>query len=257
MLKQYDKAVLERLTGWFGKTVRVVQSRQSLLTAVLEEGDDNMRYPLLAVRRMSLPRILNTSRQYSSADGYAVAGNDTTGEMSVLRSIPCEIPYNILLLDRTREGIDRKWEQIVWLMINNPQLTVEIPYAEYYEADPTTGEMTVKHNRTTYANMLLNNDGEDMSASEEHLGGGQVYAYEFGFTIPDAFLFSTKDKQGSQIIGGDIEIGDIVGGDANGESIIDNIEECKDKSGESEVLEDSKPSKVSGNRASETGSAVS
>lgn len=170
---------MDRLTKWFGEEVRIVQDRQALFVTILNEGEDNMRFPLVAVMRTEPPIVLQTGSTWMSADGYAINRDEKNNQ--VIRAVPCRLTYGIALFDVTRENIDDLWQQLVFLLINNPMLEVPIPYAD------VSGRK-----RTTWATVKLASTMSDGSAPNEHLINGSIYAYELTVTIDDAYLFDTK-----------------------------------------------------------------
>ena len=182
MIKQYDKALLDKLTKWFGEEVRIVQDRQALFVTVLNEGDDDMRFPLVAVMRTEPPIVLQTGSTWMSADGYAVQRKQENSD--VIRAIPCRLTYGIAILDVRRESLDDLWQQLTFLLINNPMMEVEIPYAD-----------VEGHKRTTWATVKMAQNMSDGSQAADHLINGSIYAYEMTVTIDDAYLFDTKTNK--------------------------------------------------------------
>ena len=207
MIKQYDKALLDKLTKWFGEDVRIVQDRQSLLTTILAEGDDKMRFPLVAVMRTEPPIVLQTASTWMSADGYAVARNDQ--QTKVIRAVPCRLTYGIAIFDTSREAIDDLWQQLTFLLINNPMLEVSIPYAD------VEGRM-----RSTWATIKMSNT-EDNSNQSEHLLNGSIYAYEIPITVDDAYLFDAKIGKNVIIDGIEVAIKDVSSQEENVEIVIE------------------------------------
>lgn len=193
MIKQYDSALVAKISKWIGEGVRIVQDRQALFVTVLNENNDDMRFPLVAIMRTQPPMVLQTASTWMSAGGYAIRRDKENS--SVIRAVPCRLTYGIAILDVRREAIDDLWQQITFLLINNPMLEVEIPYSD------VNGKK-----RTTYATIKIAQDMEDESGVNEHIINGSIYAYEITVTIDDAYLFDTKTEKNVIIDGIEVEL---------------------------------------------------
>jgi hypothetical protein len=235
MMEQYDESVRMKIAKWTGKDVRIVQDVHAFYQSIADMGEsgqkDDVKFPLIAIYRgipMTLPRTAST---WMSVQGYATHMKD--GKIGALRGIPVRLLYSIVILATKQQEILNLLEELLFLLVKNPQIEVEIPMTEM--PDPKNPEEKIR--RTHIASIFIDESMQDESESVQHLLQGRVFAYEIFCNIPDAHLFDSPEKKAVKLVGIDVGIKDLATGQKDIEQVYRRKKEGENDA-KSQVLPD-------------------
>ena len=189
--KFYDEALVNKIRSWLpeegqlrilkpDETNRLFKNNADL------RNDTPMTLPFIALSRRSTIRILRTGKQPLSYDGMKIRLYDKFGKevhkdsALKLNGIPMTLEYQLDIYAKHLEEADEYMRELAFRFINNPELTITIPY----------NDCKVTHNSTIY----IDNDIEDTSDIPERLVPGEFTRYTMSLTIDNAYLFSVPVK---------------------------------------------------------------
>lgn len=186
-LKLYDDALLKKLTSWTQDTAvsltGVNESTRLFSTIADSKNDKPIALPLIALSRPGGFSIKDKYKQPRSHTGATVAQNDK--KSAKLNMIGITIPYQIDIYCRYQDEADEYIRNIVFNIINYPNVKIEIPYHD----------LGIFHD----CSMRITSDVEDNSSVPERLITGQFTRYTIEFIIDDAYLFDVKVKDNVKI----------------------------------------------------------
>ena len=194
-ISYYDEAVTEKIKGWLADSskLRVLSPDEStrLIQVQAEESNDKpLKLPLIAISRDKDIEIESNIKQNKSFDGFILKHDTETTTTVHLNVIPIKTTYQLDIYTKKRIEADEYIRQYVFKLINNPQITIEIPYNNYI----------VRHT----ANLRVLNTISDTSDISTHVFPGQFYKWTIQLELQDGFLFSIPQRQGWRIIGADL-----------------------------------------------------
>ena len=123
-------------------------------------------------------------KQPKSYDGLRVAYNNDVG--AKLNAIQISIPYQIDVYARYQEEADEYIRNIVFNIINYPNVKVNIPYHD----------MNLLHDSTIH----IASDIEDNSSIPERLISDQFKRYTIDLIIDNAYLFDVRIKNNLKLV---------------------------------------------------------
>lgn len=189
-IKLYDDALLNKLQNWTldtSVTLTGVNESTRLFTTIADTSDDKpIQLPLIALSRPGGFVIEDKYKQPKSYSG--VTFSHTKERSAKLNAIKISIPYQLDIYARYQEEADEYIRNIVFNIINYPNVTIEIPYHDF----------GIKHD----SNIRLASDVEDNSDVPERLISGQFKRYTIGIVIDDAYLFDVRVKDNLRLVEG-------------------------------------------------------
>lgn len=181
MIYLYDIALLDRLKRWFNNpNITISGDTKALFTSQADINEnDSFPFPLVAVTRADTIGLLETNKKPKSfrAQKFDLVSDNT--QINVLNAIPINLAYQIDIYTRHRLENDNILRELVFKIINNPSLEIEIP---------NSGEKTHRFN------MRLRDTIIDNSDIPEHLIRGEYFRATLEVFIDDANLFEYKGK---------------------------------------------------------------
>ena len=176
----YDEAILKKLQQWFkgtNATLTGVNETQKMLSVLADKNNDTpIQLPLITISRNGGFTILNKQKQPMTYNALSL--NKSYKTTVQLNAIPISIQYQIDVYTRYFQEADEYARNLIFNLINYPQMMVEIPYEN---AD-------IQH----MANIHLQSEIEDNSDIAERLISGQFYRWTITVDIDDAYLFDVK-----------------------------------------------------------------
>jgi hypothetical protein len=195
-ISYYDEAITQKIKGWLADSsqLRVLAPDESNRLFQLKADDSNdepLKLPLIAISRNRDLEIESTIKQNRSFDGFVIDkidDKDAPSPVTVhLNVIPVKTTYQLDIYTKKRIEGDEYVRQYLFKLINNPQITIEIPYNNFI----------VRHN----ANLRVLNTVSDTSDIASHLFSGQFYKWTIQLELQDGFLFSIPRKTTWRFIG--------------------------------------------------------
>ncbi len=181
MIYLYDTALLNRLKRWFNNpNITISRDTKALFTSQADINEnDSFPFPLVAVTRADTIGILETNKKPKSfrSQKFDLVSDKT--QINVLNAIPISLAYQIDIYTRHRLENDNILRELVFKIINNPSLEIEIP---------NSGEKTHRFN------MRLRDTIIDNSDIPEHLIRWEYFRTTLEIFIDDAYLFEYKGK---------------------------------------------------------------
>lgn len=204
----YDDALIKKLQYWTQATKLKIYSpseTKRLFEVIADETNDKpIELPIICVRRSGGYTIKNTGRQPLSYAGRTVAKS----EQSVVtqNAIPIELQYQIDVYARYYSEADEIIRNLVFNIINFPQLNMVIPYLN----------QDLPHQSTIH----LADTVDDNSDVPERFVQGNFTRLTLNINVPDAYLWDLRIKDTASVVGGQIEFKIEDGGQADGKGIV-------------------------------------
>ena len=187
-LKLYDNALLDKFSLWTRDThislVGVDESTRLFTNIADKTNDKPINLPLISLCRPGGFTILEKYKQPKSYDGATICYNDKKGALFNL--IKISIPYRLDVYTRYQDEADEYIRNIVFNIINYPNVKVELPYHD----------LGILHD----SSIRLTSDVDDNSDVPERLISGQFKRYSLEFVIDDAYLFDIRVKDNVRIV---------------------------------------------------------
>jgi hypothetical protein len=206
-LKLYDDALLNKFKFWTNDvnlTLTGVNESTKLFSTVIDKNNDApIKLPLIALSR---PGGFEISDKYKQPKSYNAASFAYNNQRSAkINAIKISISYQIDVYTRYQEEADEYIRNIVFNIINYPNLKVEIPYYD----------LGIDHD----SSIRLSTDVEDNSDIPERLISGQFVRYTIGIVVDDAYLFDVKIKDNLRIV--EAQIHDTLASDSTAADKVD------------------------------------
>jgi hypothetical protein len=198
-ISYYDEAVTQKIKGWLADTskLRVLspdETSRLIQLAAEDSNDAPLKLPLIAISRNKDLEITSAIKQNKSFDGLVIGKDAQTAVTMHLNVIPVKTTYQLDIYTKKRIEADEYVRQYLFKLINNPQITVEIPYSNCY----------ITHT----ANLRVLDTVSDTSDISTHIFPGQFYKWTIQLELQDGFLFSIPQKQGWRIVGMEVTVAD-------------------------------------------------
>ena len=179
-VKLYDDALIEKFSKWTKDTnISILgpgESKRLLEMIADSNNDEPIKLPIISIKRVGGFKILDLGKRPLSFDGATLDANYERA--SQLNAIPISIPYQIDVYTRYLNECDEYVRNLVFNIINFPQLDINIPYNN--------------ENRSHYSNIRLTGDVEDNSDIPERLISGQFVRQTLPIVIDDAYLYDVR-----------------------------------------------------------------
>lgn len=173
----YDRAITEKIKNWVvdpNLTVLYPDETRRFFQEVADQNDDKIKLPLIAISR-DRDYELNLTGKVPQI-GKGLTFNVENGIADSLKSIPITLHYQISIYTRYREEADEYVRNLVFNIILNPTLTIQIPY----------NNSQLEQN----SYMQLQSTIRDGSDIPERLVSGQFTRVILRVDLPDARLYS-------------------------------------------------------------------
>ncbi|HHW90864.1 MAG TPA: hypothetical protein GX745_08200 [Clostridiales bacterium] len=197
-LRYYDDALSAKIAAWVapltGKSkIQVLKPDEikKLYTIEADESaNDSLKLPLIAISRNTEIEVRHRTKQPMSYDGLML---ESDGEQALqLDAIPVDLTYQIDMFTRRYDEGDELLREMLFKIVNNPQLVVEFTY----------NNKTQKH----VSSILLHSTVRDNSDISERLFSGQFTRWTLGIDIIGAYIFSLPYKPVIKIEDSDIKV---------------------------------------------------
>ena len=204
----YDEALVKKLQYWTQSANLKIYSpseTKRLFEVIADTNDDSpIQLPIICVRRSGGYTIKNTGRQPISYAGRTISKSDT--QVMTQNAIPIELQYQIDVYTRYYTEADEIVRNLVFNIINFPQLNMVIPYMN----------QDLPHQSTLH----LADTVDDNSDVPERFVQGNFTRLTLNVTVPDAYLWDIRVKDTASISGIDVLAKDDEDNQGDGKGIV-------------------------------------
>jgi len=205
-VRYYDDAIIQKLQTWLPEdsNLRVLkpdETKRMFSLYAEDKKDAAIKLPLIALSRNNDIELLSSIKQLKSYNGLKLVGvPEKTDNTALLNVIPIKLTYQLDIYTKYADEGDEHLRNFLFKLINNPVITIEIPYNEknLKQIDSTAH---IEH----VANIRVLNSVSDTSAISERLFSGEFTRWTIQLEIQDAFLFSIPYKRNWRINGAILE----------------------------------------------------
>lgn len=191
-IRYYDEALTNKIKNAVGTNDSILilspeESSEELFSDKADLNYDKLSLPMISLIRKRDTDILNTNKKPLTYDGiklpfYDKNGNKVEGDKALkLNAIPIKIEYQLDIYTKKEYEADEFAREFLFYFINNPNVTIEIPY----NGIKTTHKSTVR-----VESPLINN-----SDIPQKLFKDQFYRYSLNLYIDDAYYFSVPSMK--------------------------------------------------------------
>ena len=185
-LKYYDDVICAKIQKWFPdsntRKLRVLkpdETRRLFETLANDTKDKNVELPLIAMSRNNDIELLMNVKNDRSYNGIKL--KQTQDETMLLNVLPVKVEYQLDIYTKTYEESDDYLRELLFLLINNPSIKIEIPY----------NGAEIEH----IANLRVLSTISDTSNISERLFSGQFTRWSIQIELQDAFYFNVPYKK--------------------------------------------------------------
>ena len=180
-IRFYDEAVADKINKWLPKSnnrrIQILKPDETkrLFSIEADERDDRpIQLPLIALSRETQIDVLHPTKRPMSFDGMML---ESDGEHTLqLDAIPISLTYQMDMYTRHYDEGDELLREMLFKLINNPQLVIELPY---------------NNQRLRQVCVIkVQSQVEDTSSISERLFSGQFTRWTLRFNIDGAYLYS-------------------------------------------------------------------
>ena len=180
-IRYYDDIVAAKIKKWMPdeKNLRILkpdETKRLFETLADDSKDQKFKLPCIALSRNNDIELLLNVKSPRSFDGWTIDKDEKRTKQ--LNAIPISVQYQLDIYTKTFEQGDEYLRQLLFKLINNPLIRIDIPYNDTY--------------LTHTANIRVLPTVSDTSAISERIFSGQFTRWTIQFEIQDAFLFSVK-----------------------------------------------------------------
>lgn len=193
----YDQAVTDKINSWLpkarNKSIKVLSPDETARLFSIEadeKNDEPLSLPLVAISRDNTIEILQKTMTPMSFDGLML--DATTKKTLQLDGIPININYQLDIYTRFADEALALVREFMFKLINNPQITIELPYNNQH----------FKH----VSSLIMEEQIEDTSAISERLFPGQFSRWTLRFRVDGAYMFNLPYVDNVQMELGPVEI---------------------------------------------------
>ena len=180
-IRYYDEALANKINSWLPKAknrkIQVLKPDEvkRLFTIEADERNDKpIQLPLIAISRETQIDVLHPTKRAMSFDGMML---ESDGKHTIqLDAVPISITYQLDIYTRHFDEGDELLRELIFKIINNPQLTVTLPYNN--------------QNLIQVCAMKMQGRVEDTSSISERLFSGQFTRWTLRLNIDGAYLYS-------------------------------------------------------------------
>lgn len=180
-IRFYDEAIANKINSWLPKSknrkIQVLKPDEvkRLFSIEADERNDKpIQLPLIAISRDTQIDVMHPTKRAMSFDGMML---ESDGKHTLqLDAVPISITYQIDMYTRHFDEGDELLREMIFKIINNPQLVIELPY----------NNQKLKQ----VCAMKLQGSVEDTSSVSERLFSGQFTRWSMRVDIDGAYLYS-------------------------------------------------------------------
>lgn len=180
-IRYYDEALANKINSWLPKSknrkIQVLKPDEvkRLFTIEADERNDKpIQLPLIAISRDTQIDVLHPTKRTMSFDGMMLKSD---GKHTIqLDAVPISITYQLDIYTRHFDEGDELLRELIFKIINNPQLTITLPYNN--------------QNLIQVCAMKMQGQIEDTSSISERLFSGQFTRWTLRLDIDGAYLYS-------------------------------------------------------------------
>lgn len=177
----YDKALLSKFQAWTENTnIHVFDSTgnpKRVFEVIADDSKDNpIQLPVISISRPDGYRLGNTNKVPMSSNGKKLNADEE--KVVTLNAIPIEIEYNIDVFTRYREEGDAYMREIVFNLINYPNLKITLPYMD----------TNYEHISNVTINSSIN------QVYDVRLNPDQISQIRCRVSISDAYLWDVRSR---------------------------------------------------------------
>ena len=189
----YDSAIIQKFNRWTENTnVHIYgpeQTRQLFEIIADTKKDKPIELPIITIVRPGGYQIINTNKRPLTYDGRHVTTNENGERYTLqLNGIPIQLEYQINVYARKYREADAYMRELVFNLINYPELQITIPYHG----------SNIVHN----CSIEISSTVEDNSAIPERMVVGQFTRLSLSISLVDAYLWDTRLKPYLTLEGG-------------------------------------------------------
>ena len=180
-IRYYDEALATKINSWLPKSknrkIQVLKPDEvkRLFTIEADERNDKpIQLPLIAISRDTQIDVFHPTKRAMSFDGRML---ESDGKHTIqLDAVPISITYQLDIYTRHFDEGDELLRELIFKIINNPQLTITLPYNN--------------QNLIQVCAMKMQGQVEDTSSISERLFSGQFTRWTLRLNIDGAYLYS-------------------------------------------------------------------
>lgn len=191
-IRYYDEAVVRKIS-------RIVVNNNLVILAPNEtsrlfqiqadiNNDKELTLPLIAISRNADVQLDWTGKNSMSFDGVHLDGSKMLSIQ--LNAIPMQISYQLDIYTQKFEEGDEYVRQLLFTLINNPKMTVTLPY----------NNANIEHN----CYIKISNTVTDNSDISERLFPGEFTRWTISFSLDDAYFFDIPVKENGRLVSVDL-----------------------------------------------------
>lgn len=180
-IRYYDEALANKINSWLPKSknrkIQVLKPdevRRLFMIEADERDDKPIQLPLIAISRETQIDVMHPTKRAMSFDGIMLK-SDSKHTLQ-LDAVPISLTYQIDIYTRHFDEGDELLRELIFKIINNSQLTVNLPYNN--------------QNLIQVCSMKMQGQVEDTSAISERLFNGQFTRWTLRLDIDGAYLYS-------------------------------------------------------------------
>ena len=190
----YDEALVNKLKYWTKNSDVHIYSpseTRKLFEVIADLTDDQpIKLPIICIRRSGGFTIKNTNRQPISYQGRTIAKSDK--RVMFQNAVPIELIYQIDVYTRYYEECDEFVRNLIFNIINFPQLDIQIPYLN----------QNIQHQST----LQLMDSIDDNSDVPERFVSGNFTRLTINIHVPDAYLWDIRVKDTASVVAATIDV---------------------------------------------------
>ena len=180
-IRYYDEALANKINSWLPKSknrkIQVLKPDEvkRLFTIEADERNDKpIQLPLIAISRETQIDVMHPTKRAMSFDGIMLKSD---GKHTLqLDAVPISFTYQVDIYTRHFDEGDELLRELIFKIINNPQLTITLPYNN--------------QNLIQVCAMKMQGQVEDTSSISERLFSGQFTRWTLRLDIDGAYLYS-------------------------------------------------------------------
>ena len=180
-IRFYDEAIANKINSWLPKSknrkiqiLKPDEVKRLFSIEADERNDKPIQLPLIAISRETQIDVLHPTKRAMSFDGMML---ESDGKHTIqLDAVPISLTYQIDMYTRHFDEGDELLRELIFKIINNPQLVIELPY----------NNQKLKQ----VCAMKLQGSVEDTSSVSERLFSGQFTRWTMRVDIDGAYLYS-------------------------------------------------------------------
>ena len=181
-VRLYDEALYKKIQSWIitpnMRILKVDETKELFKNESYLNNDQPIKLPIISLSRDKNIDFTISTKRNLSYDGLRL--ESSTGKTVMLNAIPFTTNYQIDIYTQKYEEADEYLRELLFNLINNPKLEIEIPYNGI--------------NLIQSANLRVVPTVEDTSDIPERLFRNQFTRWTITLELQDAYIFNTPIK---------------------------------------------------------------